>query len=326
MPIERTVEGKYRLERLLGKGGMGAVYAATDVRLNRRVAMKVMVGRFFGNQNILRRFEREAQASARLSHPNITSIYDYGRIGDNGAFLVMELLAGRTLRQELKSRRLDGTTAANWFEQLFEGVEAAHRAGVVHRDLKPENVMVTASSTGADQIKILDFVLAKVAAEDVAETSATSLTVAGAVFGTFGYMSPEQFAGAEVDERADIFALGVMVAEVLTGEPPFKGTTYNELAHAVFHDTYHLPGDSNEVRALDDALQRCLARERSQRYATVAEMRDAVIPAMQHFPAQGSPTAANELSTITITGKPERKAVAFSPQTPEPEGQGGHLE
>jgi hypothetical protein len=306
LPIERTLEGKYRLDRLLGKGGMGAVYAATDIGLNRTVAVKVMMGRFFGNQNALRRFEREAQASARLSHPNITSIHDYGRIGDSGAFLVMELLAGRTLRQELKSRgRLDAVTAADWFQQLFEGVEAAHRAGVVHRDLKPENVLVTTSSTGADQIKILDFGLAKVGAGDVAGTSATSLTVAGVALGTFGYMSPEQFTGGAVDERADIFALGVMVAEVLTGERPFKGATYNELAHAIFHEDYHLPSDSNEVRALDDALQRCLAREQSQRYATVAEMRDAVIPAMRHFPTQASPPAASEVSTITITGEPE---------------------
>jgi len=193
----------------------------------------------------------------------------------------------------------------------------------VHRDLKPENVLVTTSSTGADQIKILDFGLAKVAADDAADTNATSLTVPGAALGTFGYMSPEQFTGAEVDERADIFALGVMVVEVLTGERPFKGTTYNELAHAVFHEAYHLPGDSKEVRALDDALQRCMARERSERYATVAEMRDAVIPAMRHFSAQGSPTAANDVNTITITGEPDRQAAARSPQTPSPRVKGG---
>lgn len=299
LPIERTLDGKYRLDRLLGKGGMGAVYAAADLRLNRKVAVKVIIGRYFGNQIALRRFEREAQACARLNHPNITAIFDYGSIGDSGAFLVMELLEGQTLRHELKNRgMLDPATAANWFDQLLEGIKAAHCAGVVHRDLKPENVLVTAGAPGSAVLKILDFGLAKLAAGESTESGA--LTAAGAVLGTMGYMSPEQLKGAAVDERADLFSLGVMIVEALTGARPFQGATHNELALAIMQGTYHLPGDSEKIRALDRALQRCLARDCAERFRTAEEMQQEVIPAMTQIPRFPSPPDSGHASTATM--------------------------
>jgi hypothetical protein len=299
LPIERTLDGKYRLDQLLGKGGMGAVYAAADLRLNRNVAVKVIVGRYFGNQNALRRFEREAQACARLSHPHIISIFDYGRIGDSGAFLVMELLEGHTLRQELKSRgMLDATTAANWFDQILEGIKAAHHAGVVHRDLKPENVLVIAGAQGNAMLKILDFGLAKLEAGETTES--TALTAAGAVLGTIGYMSPEQLKGEAVDERADIFSLGVMIVEALTGARPFQGATQHELVRAILQGDWRLPGDSEEIRALDHALQRCLARDRDRRYRTIEEMQQAVIPAIRQILPFASVPESGPAGTNTI--------------------------
>src|ERR1700730_4115105 len=147
---------------MIGRGGMGAVYEATDVRLNRRIAIKIMLGNMFGDRVALRRFEREAQASARLNHPNIITVYDYGAIRTDGAYLVMELVRGTTLRSELqRTGGLDPKTAAAWFTQLLEGVNAAHQAGVIHRDLKPENVLISSDAStrekSREQIKVLDF-------------------------------------------------------------------------------------------------------------------------------------------------------------------------
>src|SRR5207244_865215 len=144
LPVERIVDRKYRLDRVLGTGGMGTVYEATDARLGRRVALKVLLARNFGNPTALRRFEREAQAAARLHHPNIVTVHDYGTLGSEGAYLVMERLEGTSLRAAIdRGGTLAPALAAQWFDQMLEGMEAAHAAGVVHRDLKPENVLVT---------------------------------------------------------------------------------------------------------------------------------------------------------------------------------------
>jgi hypothetical protein len=278
LPVERVVDGKYRLERLLGRGGMGAVYEGVDVRLNRRVAIKVLIGRMFGDRAALRRFEREAQASARLNHPNVITVYDYGAIGADGAFLVMELLHGRTLRSELqRAGAIPPHVTARWFDQVFEAIKAAHMAGVVHRDLKPENVMVATGPDGADLVKVLDFGLAKVHLEG---GDPNSLTVPGTIMGTFGYMPPEQLAGADVDHRCDVFALGVMVAEALTGRKPFAGRSLGELTAAISRETFTISADGVEVRALERLLRRAMAPDRADRFASVAEMQDALIPAI----------------------------------------------
>jgi len=281
LPVERTIEGKYRLERLIGKGGMGAVYQATDLRLDRNVAIKIMLGSMFGDPLALRRFEREARTSARLNHPNIIAIYDYGAIGSEGAYLVMELLPGITLRSELaRAGRIDPVTAAGYFDQMLEGVKAAHMAAVIHRDLKPENILIS-KDREKTHIKILDFGLAKVMQVDVTNSS---LTARGSIVGTFGYMSPEQLAGEEADERSDIFSIGVMVVEALTGRRPFSGRTYAELLTAVLHGSYHLEGDSSEVKCLDEALQRCLAKDPAERFASVAKAQQELIPAIRNCP------------------------------------------
>ena len=162
LPVERVLEDRYRLERVLGRGGMGAVYEATDTRLSRSVAVKIMMGHLFGQQKALRRFEREAQASANLNHRNIIAVHDYGRIGDDGAFLVMELIRGMTMRGELdRHGRIAPPVAAEWFDQVLDGLSAAHEHGIIHRDLKPENIMIRGQGAGGDSIKILDFGLAK---------------------------------------------------------------------------------------------------------------------------------------------------------------------
>ena len=288
-PVERTIEGKYRLEQLLGKGGMGAVYEATDLRLGRRVAVKLITGSLVGDPTTLRRFEREARASAKLNHPNIVAVYDYGRAGAEGAYLVMELLRGVTLRAEIKGTNgLTPPVAAQWFEQVLEGMKSAHQAGVIHRDLKPENILIATREEGTAQIKILDFGLAKLRLVSTADsenlTVSAGLTTPGSVLGTLGYMSPEQLTGEEVDERSDIFSLGVMVVEALTGHRPFSGRTYPELVSAILHEPYHLEGTREEVHRLDGVLQKCLAKDRAERFGSMAEMQKELIPALEGCP------------------------------------------
>ena len=188
LPIERTIDGKYRIDRLIGSGAMGTVYEAADLRLARSVAVKVIRGRWFGDRQALRRFEREAQACARLTHPNIVTVFDFGAVGADGAFLVMELVRGRTLRREIDHRgHLPAGVAAMWFEQICEGVAAAHGQHVVHRDLKPENVLIAATATGGEVVKVLDFGLAKVR---TASDDTDGFTSPGVVMGTAGYMAP----------------------------------------------------------------------------------------------------------------------------------------
>lgn len=195
----------------------------------------------------------------------------------------MELIRGATLRSELtRAGQLDCPTAATWFAQLFEGVACAHQAGVIHRDLKPENVLILRHAAGREQIKVLDFGLARISHLD--PSNPDSLTTPGTVMGTFAYMSPEQVSGQEVDERGDIFALGVMVVEALTGSRPFVGRTSAELIASILGSPFHLQGEAAEVKHLDTVLQKCLAKARTQRFASVTAMHEELIPAIRQCP------------------------------------------
>lgn len=282
LPVERTIAARYRLDRLIGKGGMGAVYAARDLRLDRVVALKILLGRAFGHQPSVRRFEREARAAARLNHRNIVSVYDVGHLEGEGAYLVMERLHGVTLREALaRAGRLSTIEIAAWFEQLLDGLSEAHAHGVVHRDLKPDNVIGLKSEPDGLVVKILDFGLAKLRADEAA--ASRSITIEGGVMGTIGYISPEQLAGRDVDHRTDIFAIGVMLVEALTGERPFVGETYAELARAL-EMSYHLPGGGSGWSGVDAVVQRCLAKDPAARYASTTVLREALIPALRVAP------------------------------------------
>jgi hypothetical protein len=293
LPVERTLEGKYRLERALGRGGMGVVFEATDLRLQRQVAALVMMGWLFGDQTALRGFEREARAAARLDHPAITRVYDYGSVGSEGAYLITELISGRTWRAELQqSGSIAPARAAEWLRQLLEGLEVAHQGGIIHRDLKPENVMIVPAGQMGERLKIMDFGLAKVheAGTGVSET----LTVAGVAMGTLGYMSPEELAGTPVDARADIFAVGVMLVESLTGARPFAGRTPQEIIASLLQTDYHLPGESAEAQVLDAIIGRCLAKEPHDRCSSAAGLAVDLLPALVQYAgsaAQGPASA-----------------------------------
>jgi GAF domain-containing protein len=223
--LPRLVDGKYRLEALIGRGGMGAVLRARDVRLERDVALKVVRADLVAAPEARARFRREAQMIARLQHPAVVTVYDYGTLPDGAAFLVMEYVRGEDLRHLLqRERRLEPSRVVTLVAGIAAGVDAAHAAGVLHRDLKPENVILPESGAGP---KVLDFGVAKIGGSS-GETGATQAW-GGTIVGTPAYMPPEQLRGEPVDARADVFSLGVMTYEALTGRLPYGAGSFLEI-------------------------------------------------------------------------------------------------
>jgi eukaryotic-like serine/threonine-protein kinase len=236
--VPRIVDNKYRIEQLLGRGGMGAVYRARDMRLARLVALKVVRAELLSDPEARRRFRREAQIVARLQHPSIVSVFDYGTFADGGAYLVMELVRGEDLRRVLQREgRIEASEAMRILAAVCAAIGAAHREGVLHRDLKPENILLP---SGGAPAKVLDFGVAKLAEEERPLESErgtdmhTALTAAGMIVGTPAYMAPEQFGAIPADARTDVFSLGVVAYEMLSGDLPFgRGTLADVvLAHA----------------------------------------------------------------------------------------------
>jgi len=237
MQTPRVLAGRYRLERRRGKGGMGAVYEATDNTLERRVAVKLIRDDLVDSVDARQRFRREARAAAGFTHPNVVTIYDYGVDGDTRAFLVMELLNGIALRDLLKQhKRLPPSRIVEIFRGVCAAVEAAHQRELIHRDLKPENIfLVKSDSTAPDVVKVLDFGIAKFlpSHDDSAPTRMTAATDTGVLIGTPAYMSPEQLMGQELNVRWDLWALTVVVYEALTGALPFAGSSVGDWSRSI---------------------------------------------------------------------------------------------
>ena len=263
--------GAYEILAPLGAGGKGAVYRARDIRLGRDVAIKVVTESFAREEPALARFEREAVSIAKLSHPNILSIFEFVEEA-GGAFVVMELVEGETLRARLEHGPLPVRKATAYALQIARGLAAAHARGIVHRDLKPENVMVTHD----DHVKILDFGLAKEAAQDGVSVAATRLaqTTPGTVLGTFGYMAPEQVRGLTVDHRADIFAFGAVLYEMATGRRAFQGETAADTMTAILtKEPPELEADAPAIqRGLERILRRCLEKMPELRFQSASDL------------------------------------------------------
>jgi len=273
--------GAYEIVSPLGAGGMGDVYKARDPRLDRDVAIKILTAQLAGDADAVARFEREALSVAKLSHPNILAIYEFGRApapgsGSDVAYVVTELVDGETLRARLAHGPLQSRRAVAYAQQIAHGMAAAHARGIVHRDLKPENVMITRD----DHVKILDFGLAKPiagvgAAESVEETRAVNVkTTAGTVLGTFGYMAPEQVRGLAVDHRTDIFSFGALLYEMLSGERAFKGETAADTITAILSKD---PPDLDVATlaipaALDRIVRRCLEKAPELRFQSANDL------------------------------------------------------
>src|ERR1043165_7980221 len=215
--IGRTIEGRYRIDSLIGFGGMGSVYRVTRLLIGDEVAMKILHTERVADPRAGERFRREAQAAARLKHPNAVSIYDFGITSDGFQYLVMELLEGQSLRQIIKQEGpLSPFAAVEVTNQVCAAIDEAHRQHIVHRDIKPDNIIINSTVAGL-RVKVLDFGIAKLR-DDVA----SHLTQTGSVMGTPHYMSPEQCLGEELDSRADIYSMGIVLYEMLCGRVPFN--------------------------------------------------------------------------------------------------------
>ena len=224
--------GPYEIDSQIGAGGMGEVYKATDTRLDRTVALKVLAAHLSQNPEIKQRLEREARAISSLNHPNICALYDVGREDDTD-FLVMEYLEGDTLAERIAKGSLPQEQVLRYGMEIAEALDKAHRQGIIHRDLKPGNVILTKSGA-----KLLDFGLAGIrpgpmAAGTSAYITAEPLTAEGTILGTFQYMAPEQLEGEEADGRTDIFALGLLLYEMATGQKAFSGKSQASLIAAI---------------------------------------------------------------------------------------------
>ena len=263
-----TKLGPYEILSPLGAGGMGEVYRARDARLGREVAVKVLPELTAGSPEALARFEREAQAVAALSHPNILAIHDFGRDG-GVAYCVMELLEGESLRERLGASAIPPRKALDYAQQIARGLAAAHDRGIVHRDLKPDNVFLTRDGL----VKILDFGLARPAGETASSGSGpqASLTASGTVVGTPGYMSPEQIRGKPVDQRSDLFALGAILYEMLTGQRAFQRGNAVETMMAVLQDDPLLSAGRGVPAELSDIVTHCLEKTPEDRFQSARD-------------------------------------------------------
>lgn len=298
--------GPYVVVRSLGRGGMGEVFEARDTRLDRRVAIKTLRPELLADGSARRRFDREAKALSGLSHPNICTVYDVGH-QDGLDFLVMEYIEGQTLAATLDRGTLDERTAVRIAAQIAEALGEAHERGILHRDVKPQNVLVTPRG----QAKVLDFGLAKAVTAETEETATISeVSRAGMVVGTARYMSPEQIRGDEVDARSDIFSLGTVIYELLSGRVPFEGQTSAEIMSGILtKDPLPLeriaPSTSPEVQRI---VRKCLEKDRVRRYQTV---RDVAIDLdnLQHH-ATGTPPPASGAYRTPRPRRVRRRGVA----------------
>jgi len=282
-----SVLGPYVIRSAVGKGGMGEVYRATDSRLGRDVAIKVLPERLIASRDALKRFEREAKALAALSHPNILTIHDVGT-QDSISYVVMELLEGETLRTRMERSTLSISEVLDIATQIARGLAAAHSKGVIHRDLKPENIFLTTDG----HVKVLDFGLARFAIgpqERLADVLTRSFeTQSGTIMGTAPYMSPEQLLGEEIDARTDIFSFGVLLYEMITGKRPFGGKTTTEIMASILKDH---PSTTMETRKdvpaqLDSLILRCLSKPREERFPAASDL----LAALLDIPTSGEKT------------------------------------
>jgi tRNA A-37 threonylcarbamoyl transferase component Bud32 len=266
----RLLIERYLLEKRLGQGGMGKVYRATDVSLDRTVAVKMLRDEFFADQQALERFRRESRLAGSFSHPNVVTVHDFGVDSNQRGFLVMELLDGITLRQELRAKRkLDPSRTVELFEHVCAGVGAAHARGLVHRDLKPENIFLVRTSI-PELVKITDFGIAKFLPQNSPDTNET---FTGVLIGTVPYMSPEQLRGGSLSPRWDLWALSVIAFETLWGVQPFLGSDFQSLQSAI------LEGNFPAVSSLfpqapprwQEFFDRALARSPDDRPGSIAE-------------------------------------------------------
>lgn len=298
----------YNIIRLLGAGGMGEVYLAEDTRLKRQIALKILPATFGEDKTSVRRFEREACAASALNHPNILTVHEFGE-HDGMNFIASEYVKGQTLRERLvDGSPLTLSETLDIARQVAAALRAAHTSGIIHRDIKPENVMIRDDAI----VKVLDFGLAKPTAQRPGaagdERETIFQTTSGLIMGTAAYMSPEQARGREIDARTDIWSFGVMLYEMLAGEPPFKGETTSDTIASILTREPE-PIDRDLPAGLDEILQKALEKEADQRYQTIEDL---ILDLETIGPDQSRPpvrlTSKNLKTAVTMRPVPADKS------------------
>ena len=303
--LGRTIDERYRVEALLGEGGMGLVYRVTHTRLNKPLAIKVLRRENTRDEEVLARFRREAESASAIGNQHIVDVNDFGALEDGSTYFVMECLEGMDLIEAMDvAQRMPEERALHIATQICKALGAAHEAGIVHRDLKPENVFLTRREGTADFVKVLDFGIAKVA------NGPKRLTRQGEVLGTPHYMSPEQCEGEDVDHRTDIYALGVLLYEMLTGHVPHDADTLmGILTKHLYEDPIppkvRVPQVSEQ---LEQVIMRCLDKRPDHRYQTMREL-EADLGRIQ----TGQRPVGPNTVTLTPTRPPARRKPHVSP-------------
>ncbi len=304
------LDGKYRVDKQIGAGGMGAVFLATHTTIGRKVAIKTLHVEFTTDEQVVARFHREAQLAGSIGHDNICEVTDVGKLDDGSPYLVMPLLTGRDLSDVMVDG--DGLSLERVVDmccQTLSALAAAHDNGIVHRDLKPDNIFITSMGDRKDFVKLLDFGISKIIEQD----EVTQLTMTGTVLGTPFYMAPEQAKGAkDLDRRVDIYAMGVILYEALTGMRPFVGDSYNEIMFKIIAEPFTPPSTVNPSipSPIEKVIFKAMDREPDRRFSNADEMRLALVAAaagqainfdtrMSNAPtiASGSDAALTPMST-----------------------------
>jgi serine/threonine-protein kinase len=299
--IGAVVGDRYRVVSRLGVGGMGAVYRAEHTMMRKDLAIKVLLPEFSGKDEFVRRFEREAESASRLQHPNIITVTDFGRTREGSLFLAMEFLAGESLSRVIKGGPMPRERALHVIRQILRGLEHAHAAGIVHRDLKPDNIMLVERDGQADVVKILDFGIAKVTEPVTGRgVGVTALTQAGMIFGTPEYLSPEQALAEVVDPRADLYAAGVILYEMLAGRKPFES---DDKVKLISMHLAHAPPRLREANpnidvpvALEQVVLQALEKSRENRFATAT----AFLQALEDAEAMADAGAGDEAAALGV--------------------------
>jgi serine/threonine-protein kinase len=299
--IGRTIDGRYRVETVLGEGGMGLVYRVTHTRLNKPLAMKVLRRENTRDPEVIARFRREAESASGIGNQHIVDISDFGTLDDGSTYFVMEYLQGVDLIDAIDvAERMPEERAVRIALQVCRALGAAHDAGIVHRDLKPENVFLVRRDDAEDFVKVLDFGIAKVA------NGPKRLTRAGEVLGTPHYMSPEQCQGDDVDLRTDIYAMGVLLYEMVTGHVPHDADTMmGILTKQMYEDPIPPKVRATDVSdRLEQVIMRCLEKERERRYQTMQEL----LADLERVRRGLKPTGPNTV-TLAPTRPPRKRRV-----------------
>jgi serine/threonine-protein kinase len=305
--VGRVLGGRYRLAERLGQGGMGTVYRGMHTLMDKPLAVKILRGELATDADAVARFHREARSASRLDHDHCIRVTDFGQSEDGLLYLTMELLEGRSLARRMRDGRLPVAEACSIAYAIALALEHAHEAGVIHRDLKPDNVFLAKRSRGREVVKVLDFGLAKLASDS---GKSRSITRDGTVFGTPEYMAPEQAQGDPLDARTDLYALGVLLYHMLTGELPFQAETFVALLTKHIREQPRPPRDlvPDLPPALDAIVMKCMAKRADGRFESASALAEALLPFAsrtdvtgQVAPLPSAPPHADASGPLTVS-------------------------